>query len=86
MRICIINVCGQKAKVLLLNVAVYAQNIVFTEKTAWALHKMNLIRGWWGIRWGLHGRLEGLDNTEDVFLKVAETCPRKYIIYRQKQS
>jgi hypothetical protein len=29
---------------------------------------MNLIREWWGIRWGLHGRLEDLDNADDVYL------------------
>lgn len=29
---------------------------------------MNLIREWWGIRWGLHGRLQDLDNADDVYL------------------
>jgi hypothetical protein len=62
------NVCGKKAEFLVLNVAVYTQNIVFTEEIAWTLHMMNLIREWWGIRWGLHGRLEDLDNADDVYL------------------
>jgi hypothetical protein len=62
------NVCGQKAEFLVLNVAVYTQNTVFTEKIAWTLHMTNLIREWRGIRWGLHGRLEDLDNADDVYL------------------
>jgi hypothetical protein len=33
------NVCGQKAEFLVLNVAVYAQNIAFEEKTAWTLQR-----------------------------------------------
>jgi len=42
------NVFGQKAEFLVLNVAVHTQNIVFTEKMAWALHMTNLIRECWG--------------------------------------
>jgi hypothetical protein len=79
-------VCGQKAEFLVLNVAVYTQNIVFTEKIEWILYMMNLIRKWWSIRWGLHGRLEDLKNADNVypFHKVIRTCPRKYVTCRQK--
>jgi hypothetical protein len=60
-------VCA-KAEFLVLNVPVYTQNIVFTEKIAWTVHVINLIREWWGIRWDLDGRLEDLDNANDVYL------------------
>ena len=62
------NVCEQKVEFLVLNVAIYTQNIVFTEKMAWTLHMMNLIRELWGNRRGLHGRLEDLENADDNLL------------------